>query len=114
MTEPPAALVGPHMYTRSLIVLDEGSEGTYFCTSSNHPDLNTETSWVAPIGVQRNPDGVAVDRAVLMFFNASRHHAGEYMCTVKALDGRSLTTSVPVIVNCEYILLEIEALMMIH
>ena len=86
-------------------MLDEGDMFTVYCTSLNHGDVHIRSSWRAPIGVQRNPDGIRLTStfviATISSSSASRHHAGEYVCIDEAVDGRRRSRPALVLVNCE-------------
>ena len=96
----PAALIGPSILSALPIVIEEGDQGTYFCTSPNHPDLNADLSWIPPIGAPT--DEITSQGSILFISSVSRHHAGVFMCTVETPEGRRISVSAPLIVNCEY------------
>lgn len=97
----PAAYLPPNINPTPPIILDEGDSMNIFCGGTSHRNLRDILAWSGPIGVQNDPNEIILFFNTIQIISARRHHAGEYVCTDVALDGRTTSNSTLLIVNCE-------------
>ena len=94
---PPTALLPPVVESPVARTFTEGETARVVCTDPNPPQLMTELKWLDAHG-NRAP----VNGRILSLPNITRTQAGQYHCVLTAITNDTVSTTLTITVQCEY------------